>query len=487
MANQKSLLDTMVQELSDRTNDEKEAKSLVKNIVDEVIGGRVHWKKNVAQTVEKAIEELDVLVSAQLAKVMHHPEFQQLEGSWRGLNMLIRRSDLGTHTNMFVEVLDISKEELHEDLTASDSLNQSEMYKKVYYQQYDMGGGKPYGVMIGDYAFANSADDLETLDLMGKIGERAFCPFISSAAPDLLGLKKYSELPNPDDLGAKFEAATHAQWRSLRGKPHARYIGLTLPRVVSRLPYGPSTKKVKEFNFKEVPTNGDHTEVVSDDQYCWSNAAYSYGTLLTNAFAETGWYSRIRGQEGGGKVEDLHVHTVRTNSGDIVQNCPTEINIWYERDKELSDAGFLPLHHFKGSDYAVFDSGQSIQKPVAYDDPAASSSAQLSARMPYVLVTSRIAHYLKVLAHRWVGTYKEGPDLQEQLQRWIMQYVSADENPSEEVKALKPLKEARVEITPDPDNPGSYQMQAFLRPWYQFEELQSSLQLVSRIPKSGKG
>ncbi len=477
-----------VEQLTKRKWQEKDARGLVDTIVQDALKKRLRWDRNVAQTLEARIAALDSLISGQLAEVMHDARFLRLEGTWRGLHHLIQKSELGSDTNIYVEFLNTTKDELHRDLTKSPALNQSELYKKVYYNQYDMGGGKPFGALIGDYFFDNTQDDLQVLDKMGQLGDRAFAPFIAAADPGLLGLERYSDIPTPSDIKEGFNGSGHVAWRALREKKHSRFVGLTLPRVLARLPYGSATHGMKQdgFNYEEVATAGDtNTEIVPNEHYCWMNAAYAYAVCLTKAFEETGWYSRIRGEDSGGRVEDLPTHTFIGKDGAETQNCPTEVNIWHERDRELTQAGFIPLCHHKGKDFAVFYSAQSVQRPAVYLEKDTTAAANLSARLPYVFATSRIAHYLKVLAHRWVGDYREGPDLERELQRWIMQYVSPDPNADALTRMQKPLRDAMIKVVPDPENPGVYNMEALLRPWYQLEELTASLQMVARIPKRG--
>ena len=276
----------------------------------------------------------------------------------------------------------------------------------------------------------------------------------------------------------------YTKWRSFRDSEDARFVSLVMPRTLARLPYGAATKPIDEFGYEEAPFDESGAARSMDHgHYCWMNAAYVMGTRLTDAFAQTGFCTAIRGAEGGGKVENLPFHVFTSDDGDLDAKCPTEIAITDRREKELSDIGFLPLCHYKNTDYAVFFGAQSAQKPKKYDRPEATANAAISARLPYLMATSRFAHYLKVMARDWVGSFMEAGDVEQRLNRWIQNYVNANENAGQEMKARFPLREARVEVKDIPGRPGSYNAVAYLRPWLQMEELTTSMRLVARIPQ----
>jgi type VI secretion system protein ImpC len=413
---------------------------------------------------------------------MHHPRFLKLEGSWRGLNYLVMNSETGT--TLKLRVMNLPKRELLRDLTRAVEFDQSELWKQIYESEFGTPGGEPYGALIGDYEWSNHPDDIETLRLISNIAAGAFAPFISAASAPLLGLQSWTELSKPRDLAKIFDSVEYAKWRSFRDSEDSRFVNLVLPRAVARLPYGAMTKPIDEFSYEEAPFDASGAARSMDhEHYCWMNAAYVLGTRLTDAFAQTGFCVAIRGAEGGGKVENLPFHVFTSDDGDLDAKCPTEIGITDRREFELSNLGFQPLSHYKNTDYAVFFGAQSTQKPKKYDRPEATANAAISARMPYLMATSRFAHYLKVMARDKIGSFMEASDVEQWLNRWIQNYVNSNESAGQEMKARYPLREARIEVREIPGRPGSYNAIAHLRPWLQLEELTTSMRLVARIPQ----
>jgi type VI secretion system protein ImpC len=402
------------------------------------------------------------------------------------MHHLVMNSETGAQLK--IRVMNISKRELFKDLDKAVEFDQSQIFKKIYEAEFGSPGGEPYGALIGDYEFSNHPEDVDLLGKMSQISAAGFCPFVSAASPKLLGMDSFSELSKPRDLEKIFLDETYTKWRSFRDSDDARYVVLTMPRSLARLPYGKNTKVVEEFDFEEVELDekGD-AKPVPHDNYSWMNASYVLGARLTDAFAKTGWCTAIRGAENGGKVEGLPAHVFTADDGDKALKCPTEIAITDRREAELSKLGFLPLCHYKNTDYAVFFGAQTAQKAKKYDRPEATANAAISARLPYIMASSRIAHFLKVIARDKIGSFMERQDCEEWLKRWIANYVSSDPHPSEDVKARYPLAEAEIKVEEIPGAPGSYNAVAWLRPWLQLEELTASLRMVAKIPASAKG
>jgi type VI secretion system protein ImpC len=458
------------------------AQELVKTLVEEALAGTVTFDRNLSRTFEQAIAAIDHKLSEQLNAVMHHPRFLQLEGSWRGLNYLVMNSETGT--SLKLRVSNISKRELNRDLTRAVEFDQSQLFKQIYENEFGTPGGEPYGALIGDYEWTNHPDDVETLRLMSNVAAGAFAPFISGAGASMFGFKDWTELSRPRDLAKIFETQEYTKWRSLRDSEDSRFLNLVLPRVIARLPYGAATKPIDEFAYEEAPyDNAGAARQMNHGEYCWMNAAYVMGARLTDAFAQTAFCVAIRGAEGGGKVENLPYHVFTSDDGDLDAQCPSEIGITDRREFELSNQGFLPICHYKNTDYAVFFGAQSVQKPKKYDRPEATANAAISARLPYLMATSRFAHYLKVMARDKIGSFMEASDVEHWLNRWINNYVNSNESAGQEMKARFPLREARVEVKEIPGRPGSYNAIAYLRPWLQMEELTTSMRLVARIPQ----
>ena len=461
-----------------------EAQDLIANLTAQAMEGTITWDRNLTRTINGAIAAIDEVLSKQVSAIMHDTKFQKLEGSWRGLNHLVMNSETGT--GLKIRVMNLSKRELFKDLDKAVEFDQSQIFKKMYESEFGIAGGEPYGAMIGDFEFTKHPEDIELLEKMSNVAAASFCPFISAAGSEFFGFDDFTELSKPRDLAQVFSAQEYIQWRSFRDSEDSRFVNLVMPRVLSRLPYGASTKPVEEFGFEEFQPDADGMAPEPEhNEYTWMNAAYVMGTTLTKAFAENGWCTAIRGAEGGGKVEGLPSHLFKSDDGDVDQKCPTEVGITDRREAELSGQGFLPLCHYKGSDYAVFFGGQTTQKPKQFDDPDATANSEISARMPYIMATSRIAHYLKVMARDKIGSFMEAKDAEAWLNRWISNYVNGNPDASAEMKARYPLAEARVEVKEIPGAPGSYNAVAYMRPWLQMEELTTSLRMVAKIPAAG--
>jgi type VI secretion system protein ImpC len=457
-----------------------EVESAVRTLAEQALSGVSLTSSDTVTNIQAIIAALDKKLSDQINEIMHHPDFQELEGAWRGLQYLVNNSE--TDQMLKIRVMNISKKELGKTLRRykGAAWDQSPIFKKVYEQEYGQLGGEPFGCLIGDYYFDHSPQDVELLGEMAKISASAHAPFISSTAPTLFQMESWQELSNPRDLTKIFSTPEYAAWRSLRESEDARYIGMALPRFLSRRPYGAKSDPVEEFDFEEDVSAGA-------DKFAWANSAYAMAVNINRSFKQYGWCSRIRGIESGGAVTDLPTHTFPTDDGGVDMTCPTEIAISDRREAELAKAGFMPLLHKKNSDFAAFIGAQSLQKPAQYDDPDATANAALAARLPYLFATCRFAHYLKCIVRDKVGSFKERADMERWLQKWIIQYVDGDPaHSSEEVKARKPLAAAEVVVEEVEGEPGYYSSKFFLRPHYQLEGLTVSLRLVSKLP-SAKG
>ncbi len=437
--------------------------------------------KDVTKSIQAMIAAIDAKLTAQVNKILHHADYQQLESAWRGLHYMVNNTE--TDERLKIRVMDISKKELGKTLKKfkGAAWDQSPMFKKVYEHEYGQFGGEPFGAIVGDYHFDQSPPDVELLGEMAKLAASAHAPFITGASPNLMQMESWQELANPRDLTKIFLTPEYAGWRSLRESDDARYLGMCMPRFLARTPYGAKTNPVEEFDFEEDVAGADHTK------YAWANAAYAMATNINRSFKEYGWGSRIRGIESGGAVENLPLHTFPSDDGGVDQKCPTEIAISDRREAELSKAGLLSLIHRKNSDFAAFIGAQSLQKPAEYDDPDATANANLAARLPYLFACNRFAHYLKCIVRDKIGSFKERADMERWLNKWITNYVDGDPSTSsEETKARKPLAAAEVIVEEVEGNPGYYSSKFFLRPHYQLEGLTVSLRLVSKLP-SAKG
>lgn len=429
--------------------------------------------------IDSVIADLDRKISAQVNEILHQPDFQKLESAWRGLKFLVERTDF--RRNMKIEVLNVSKEELAADFEDVPEPVQSGLFKHVYIQEYDQPGGEPIGAIIGNYEFENRPPDIALLRNLSKISAACHAPFVGGVNDRFFG-KRIEEIPRLPDMAPIFDQAEYASWRGFRDSEDSRYVGLTFPRFLLRLPYGQDTYPVKSFHFEEEAGGEAH------QKYLWGNASFAFASTLVRSFAENGWCVNIRGPQSGGLIEDLPLHHFEAG-GETNTKIPTEILISDRREFELAELGFIPLSFYKNRDYACFFSANSVQKPKKYTGKGgedATANSRLSARLPYLFLVSRLAHYLKVIQRENIGAAKEKDDLQRELEDWIETLVTKMQNPGPDAKAKYPLSDAAIKVTDIADNPGFYNVEMLVRPHFQIEGIDVQLSLVSRLPKGKK-
>jgi type VI secretion system protein ImpC len=458
-----------------------EVENAVRTLAEQALRETTVVSDDVISTIKAIIAEIDKKLSDQVNVILHSERFQQVESAWRGVHYLVNNTE--TDEMLKIRVLNISKKDLGKTLKKykGTAWDQSPIFKKLYEQEYGQLGGEPYGALVGDYYFDHTPADVELLGQMAQISAAAHAPFLTAGAPSVLGMDSWQELANPRDVAKIFSSPEYAGWRSLRDSDDAKYIGLAMPRFLSRVPYGAKTNPVEEFDFEEETGGGDHSK------YTWSNAAYAMAVNVNQSFKQYGWCTSIRGVESGGSVMGLPVHTFPSDDGGVDMKCPTEIAISDRREAELANAGFMPLIHRKNTDIAAFIGAQSLQKPVEYTDPDATANARLASRLPYLFASCRFAHYLKCMVRDKVGSFSERADMERYLSNWIKEYVLG--NPADagdEMKARKPLAGAEVKVSEIEGNPGYYSAQFHLRPHYQLEGVNVSMSLVARLPSEKK-
>jgi len=476
-----NLLDSIVEESRVARSDTERAraKDIISEFANQVLEGEVVVSDNLAASLDARVAELDRLISSQLSEVMHAPEFQALESAWTGLHYLCKQTSTGEQLK--IKLMSVTKKELIKDFKTAIDFDQSALFKKVYEEEFGTFGGSPFGTLIGQFELSRQPEDMYFLEQMSHVAAASHAPFISAASPDMFGLETFTDLGKPRDLSKVFDTVEYAKWKSFRESEDSRYVGLTLPHFLGRLPYHPVDGVTTEgFNFVEEVDGSNH------DKYLWCNAAFAFAARLTSAFENYGWCAAVRGVEGGGLVEDLPTHTFRTDDGEIALKCPTEVAITDRREKELSDLGFMPLVHCKNTDYAAFFGAQSAQKAKKYDSDAANANASLSAQLQYIFAVCRIAHYMKAMMRDKIGSFATAANVETYLQRWVDQYVTADDSASQETKAQFPLREASIEVSEVPGRPGVYRAVSFIRPHFQLDELSVSLRLVAELPQSSK-
>ncbi len=449
--------------------------ALLKALVDDLTNLKDSPKENdIVPFLMRRIAELDELLTAQINEVLHHPDFQRLEGSWRGLHYLVMNTTTGSRIK--IRLLNSSLKDLRDDLTKAIEFDQSALFKKVYEEEYGTFGGHPYSCLIGDYYFSNQPQDIQFLEHISGLAAASHTPFISGVAPSFFNLDSFEGMPLPRDLSKIFESSDFMKWNAFRNTEDSRYVALVLPRILMRLPYGPNTLPVAEFNFTE------NVGVGATNKFCWGNPAYALAQRITNAFDLYSWTAAVRGVEGGGVVEGLPTYTFKTLDGDMTVKCPTEVAITDRREKELSDLGFVSACYCKGADFAVFFGAQTTQKPKQYNLDDANANSSISARITYMLAASRFAHYVKVLMRDKVGSFLTKDNVEGYLNTWLSAYILLNDDAPASVKAAYPLREGRIDVYDVPGSPGAYKSVIYLRPHFQMEELTASIRLVATLP-----
>jgi type VI secretion system protein ImpC len=458
------------------------AEALVNTLVESVNEDIVVWQHSARKSLVQAIAKIDKLLSKQINKILHAEAFKQLESRWRGLYYLVFSTSEGS--NLIIKMLSISKQQALQDIESHDLLEQTQLFNKIYENEFGTPGGEPFSILVGDYSFNHATFDLKLLEAIAKICAISFTPFLTSADPTLFGINSWCDITKSSELKKIFSGNEYIAWNTFRKTEHSRFIAMTLPRVLSRLPYSAETLLSQSFFYDETLNEQDEvTYALPHDDYCWMNAAYLLAERIAQAHITYGWPVAIRGAEGGGKVTGLPIHLLNNGYGERDYLCPTEVTISDRRELELSELGFIPLCHYKNTDYAVFIGSQSLQKPQIYHKSSASENALISTRLPYLLASARFAHYLKVLARDKMGSYATAEECEAWLNQWILQYVNSNPHSSNALKAKYPLSEAQVLVQESADKPGAYHAVAWLRPWLQMEQLTASLRLVAEIPQ----
>lgn len=427
--------------------------------------------------LDSYIAKIDDTISRQLDEIMHHPRFQEIEANWRGLKYLVDRSDFKANTR--VELLDVSKEDLREDFEDAPDTTQAGLYKHIYVQEYDTPGGEPVSAIVSSYEFDASAQDITLLTEVSRVASVAHCPFLATVGAKFFNKSSINEIPKIHDLANYMDRAEYIRWRTFRETEDARYIGLTLPRFLLRLPYGRDNNPVRCFNYEEnVSSEGS-------ENYLWGNTSFAFAANMSSSFKDNGWCVNVRGPESGGKVENLPIHLYDVGKG-LQSKIPTEIIIPETRELEFAQLGFIPLSYYKNSDYACFFSANSTQRPVEYTTPEATANSRINARLPYIFLVSRLAHYLKVLQRENIGSSKSRKALEDDLNAWVQTLVTKMKDPDPELIATHPLQDGKVEVAEIPENPGFYSVSLHVMPHFQIEGVDVRLSLVAQMPAAEK-
>ena len=462
------------QALADATADER-VTAAVQVLLQRLKKSGQQVEKLDKSLLDHHIAELDYQISRQLDEVMHHQEFQKVESQWRGLKHLIDRTDF--RQNVKIEILDISKDDLRQDFEDAPEITQSGLYGHTYIAEYDTPGGEPIGAVISSYEFDASPQDIALLRNISKVAAAAHMPFIGSVGPAFFLKNSKEDVAAIKDIGNYFDRAEYIKWKSFRDTDDSRYIGLTMPRVLGRLPYGPDTVPVRSFNYIEEVKGPDH------EKYLWTNASFAFAANMVRSFINNGWCVQIRGPQAGGAVQDLPIHLYDLGTGNQVK-IPSEVMIPETREFEFANLGFIPLSYYKNRDYACFFSANSTQKPALYDTADATANSRINARLPYIFLLSRIAHYLKLIQRENIGTTKDRRLLELELNTWVRGLVTEMTDPGDELQASHPLRDAKVVVEDIEDNPGFFRVKLYAIPHFQVEGMDVNLSLVSQMPKA---
>jgi type VI secretion system ImpC/EvpB family protein len=437
----------------------------------------------VARLLNREISRIDERLSRQVNAILHHPRFQKLEASWRGLKYLIEQAT--DVDNMQIRVISLTWKELARDLDLAIEFDQSALFKKVYEEEYGVAGGTPYSVLLGDYevrhqpSAAHPVDDVTALMRVSQVAACAFAPFVAAAHPAVYGMDSFEQFERRPNLPRTFDGLEYKTWRTMRHMADARYVGLVMPHVLMRLPYRDDGSRRDAFIFNEDVTGPDRSK------YLWGNAVYAFGSVLVRAFAQSRWFADIRGvqrgQEEGGLVVGLPAQSFGTDAPHVAVKCSVDVMITDDQEKELSELGFIPLCHAKDTEFSVFYSNQSLQRPEKMSDIWATTNARMSAMMQYMLCASRFAHYVKVIARDKIGTFVDAKAFQSFLHSWLQQYVAPGSGTSPEQKARFPLRSAKVAVREHPGKPGFYLTEIHLWPHFQLDELTATLKLVTEF------
>jgi type VI secretion system protein ImpC len=474
-----SLLDQLVE--SARIKQGDEAYSITRQGIQAFVSQLLEPQRSVERvtqaTVDDMIAELDKKLCAQVDAILHQADFQKMESAWRSLKFLVDRTNF--RENIKIQMLSVSKEKLLDDFQDAADITKSGLYKNLYTAEYGQFGGQPFGAMIGNYEFGPGGQDIKLLQYVASVSAMGHAPFIAATAPQFFGVDSYDQLPNLKDMSSIFEGPQFVKWNSFRESEDARYVGLTLPHFLLRVPYSADTVPTKKFNYKEDVSAGN-------GDFLWGNAAFAFASRLTGSFADYRWCANVIGPQGGGTVEDLPVYTYES-MGELQNKIPAEVLISERREFELAEQGFIALTMRKNSDNAAFFSANSAQKPKFFGNSKEGKEAELnyklSTQLPYMFVVSRLAHYIKVIQRENIGTWKERGDLENELNMWIRQYVADMDNPGEGVRSRRPLRQAEITVADVEGEPGWYRVDLKVRPHFKYMGASFSLSLVGKLEK----
>ena len=474
-----SLIDELVEATRLKPGDEAYSitRQGVKAFINELLEPQRAVEKVTQATVDEMIAELDKKLCHQVDAILHNAAFQKMESSWRSLKFLVDRTDF--RENNKIEILNVEKQKLLEDFEDAPEITKSGLYKIAYTNEFGQFGGQPYGTIIANYEMNPGPQDIKLLQNVASVATMAHAPFIAAAGPEFFGVDDFSKLPNLKDLASIYEMPQFTKWNSFRESDDSRFVGLTVPRFMLRLPYGSGTVPSKKFNYQEDVSAGNNS-------FLWGNASFAFASRLSESFAKYRWNTNIIGPQGGGAVTNLPIYNYEA-MGEVQTKIPTEILVSERREFELAEQGFIGLTMRKNSDNAAFFSANSTQKAKIFAQTKEGKEAELNyklgTQLPYIFVVSRLAHYSMIIQRENIGTWKERGDLETELNNWIRQYVSDMDNPAPGVRSRRPLRQAEIIVSDVDGDPGWYRVSLKVRPHFKYMGASFTLSLVGKLDK----
>lgn len=440
-------------------------------------------RKELLNLIVFQIGRIDEMLNEQINAILHHPRLQKLEASWRGLFYLVMQAE--ESENIKIRFLDVSWHTLVKDLDRAIEFDQSSLFRKVYNSEFGTAGGEPFGVLLGDYEIRHRpgknhpTDDISALTEISRVSAAAFAPFIASVDPEVFGIDGFYEMGASFDVEEIFTQAEYRKWNAFRETEEARFVGLTLPRILMRAPYEHDSFRSDGFRFEEDVSAADGSD------YLWGNSVYAFGATLIQSFTNNAWFTDIRGSHAGvgygGIVSGLTTPSFNTDCEGVALKYSTDVLVSDFSEKILSELGFIPLCHSKDTEYAVFYGNQSVQGALSYTDKTAEVNAKISAMMQYILCVSRFAHYIKVMGREKIGAFFTAEECEDYMYNWLLSYSTSSSTGTEQHLAKYPLAEAKVEVREIPGKPGVYRCVAHLKPHMQLDQMVSAVKLVTEL------
>ncbi|WP_261858751.1 type VI secretion system contractile sheath large subunit [Photobacterium sanguinicancri] len=442
-------------------------------------------KQSLTALLLSAIVAIDKKISKQLDQILHAKEFKKLESSWRGAEYLIdQENEYDTEKKCKVKLLHLTWSELTRDCSKAIDFDQSDFFRVIYNNEFNMPGGEPFGLLIGDYKITHHlhgyqhANDIDTLRKIAQTAAASFSPFITSADPSFFGVDNFSELASVTHIETQFSQPEYIEWQSVRAMEDAKFLGITLPDILLRSPYLPDGSRREKFSYRESIYH-------SEDGYLWGNAAYAFAAVAVRAFCESGWFSHIRGVQAGKSRQGLVVKVPQSHfcvTRRLKKNkMSVNLQVGDRLEKQLSDSGFIPISSVYETEFLSFYSNSSVNESKKYSSESDVINARLASMLQYILCVSRFAHYIKVIGRDKIGSFETADQIERYFQKWLMQYTTSSDSLSDEMRSKYPLHEARISVKEKVGKRGCFYSVIHLRPHFQLDQMVSNIRLITEL------